>query len=234
MAAICFGFNVLPSVIKPDTILNITYHCTRIYQQIHDDVTKYKYFPRHRWLPITKASDSELWCSLWSAPWIKDWVNNHGAGDLRRHRVHHDVIVMFLLLSCSRGMPMTFQTSHMKKSNCRTLQSRHNERNGVSNHQHHDCLLKRSFRRRSKKTSKLCVTGLCEGNSPVTGELPAQRATNAENISIWWRPHDSVGLALGANPDVIKEWSIRGVNVVRLQLDLVKNACDVMFRLIDV
>ena len=31
-------------------------------------------------------------------------------------------------------------------------------------------------RRRSKKTSKLRVTGLCEGNSPVTGEFPAQRA----------------------------------------------------------
>ena len=39
----------------------------------------------------------------------------------------------------------------------------------------------------SKKTSKLCVTGLCEENSPVTGEFPAQRATNAENVSIWWR-----------------------------------------------
>ena len=45
-------------------------------------------------------------------------------------------------------------------------------------------------RRRSKKTSKLCVTGLCVGNSPVTGEFPAQRASNAENVSIWWRHHD--------------------------------------------
>ena len=34
------------------------------------------------------------------------------------------------------------------------------------------------------ETSKLRVTGLCEGNSPVTGELPAQRASNAENVSI--------------------------------------------------
>ena len=58
-----------------------------------------------------------------------------------------------------------------------TLQWRHNEREGVSNHQPHDCLLKRLFRRRSKKTSKLCVTGLCEENSPETGEFPAQRAS---------------------------------------------------------
>ena len=44
-------------------------------------------------------------------------------------------------------------------------------------------------RRRSKKTSKLRVTGLCEGNSTVTGEFPSQRASNAENVSIWWRHH---------------------------------------------
>ena len=30
------------------------------------------------------------------------------------------------------------------------------------------------------------------GNSPITGEFPAQRASNAENVSIWWRHHDSV------------------------------------------
>ena len=40
---------------------------------------------------------------------------------------------------------------------------------GVSNHQPHDCLLNRSFTHRSKKTSKLRVTGLCAGNSPLTG-----------------------------------------------------------------
>ena len=60
---------------------------------------------------------------------------------------------------------------------------------GVSNHQPHDCLLNRLFTRRSKKTSKLCVTGLCEGNSPMTGEFPTQWASNAENVSIWWRLH---------------------------------------------
>ena len=29
----------------------------------------------------------------------------------------------------------------------------------------------------------------CEGNSPVTGEFPAQRDSNVENVSIWWRHH---------------------------------------------
>ena len=53
-----------------------------------------------------------------------------------------------------------------------------------------DCLLNRLFRRRSKKTSKLRVTGLCAGNPPVTGEFPSQMASYAENVSIWWRHHD--------------------------------------------
>ena len=72
-----------------------------------------------------------------------------------------------------------------------TLRWRHNWRDSVSNHQPLDCLLNRLFGCRSKKASKLRVTGLCAGNSPVTGEFPAQMASNAKNISIWWRHHDA-------------------------------------------
>ena len=71
-----------------------------------------------------------------------------------------------------------------------TLQWRHNGCDSLSNHQPHGCLLNRLFRRRSKETSKLRVTGLCEGNSPGTGEFPAQMASYAENVSIWWRHHE--------------------------------------------
>ena len=49
---------------------------------------------------------------------------------------------------------------------------RHNGRDSVSNHQPHVCLFNSSFRRRSKKTSKLRVTGLCVGNSPVPVNSP--------------------------------------------------------------
>ena len=87
-----------------------------------------------------------------------------------------------------------FQSQFTYRNNNRvTLQWRHNERGCVSNHQHHDCLLLSIlFRRRSMKSSKICITGLCEGNSLVTGEFPAQRASDAENVSIWWRHHDRV------------------------------------------
>ena len=79
-----------------------------------------------------------------------------------------------------------------------TLLWRHHGRDGVSKHQPHDCLLNRSFRRRSKKTSKLRVTGICVGNTPVTTEFPAQMASNAENVSIWWRHHIYEILAIHA------------------------------------
>ena len=84
-----------------------------------------------------------------------------------------------------------------------TLRWRHNGCDGVSNHQPHDCLLNSLFGRRSMKTAKFRVTGLCAGNSPGTGEYPAQMASNAENVSIWWRHHGaspSEGTGLTANP----------------------------------
>ena len=55
---------------------------------------------------------------------------------------------------------------------CITSQWRHNDHDSVSNHQPHGCLLKRLYMRWSKKTSKLCVTGLCEGNSPGSVNSP--------------------------------------------------------------
>ena len=67
------------------------------------------------------------------------------------------------------------------------LQGRHYERDGDSYHQRLDCLLNCLFRHRSKKTSKLRVTGLCEGNPRFTGGFLSQSASNAENVSIWWR-----------------------------------------------
>ena len=66
----------------------------------HHDVIKWKHFPCcwpfvrgihcHRWIPIRKASDAELWYFLWT----NIWVHNQDAGDLRRHRAHYDVTVM--------------------------------------------------------------------------------------------------------------------------------------------
>ena len=87
------------------------------------------------------------------------------------------------------GNVVIFMPPISSKWRHKPLQWRHNGRDNVSNHQPRDCFLNRLFRRRSKKTSELRVTGLCAGNSPETGEFPAQMASNAENVSIWWRHH---------------------------------------------
>ena len=92
------------------------------------------------------------------------------------------------------------------------LQWRHNGHGSVSNHQPHDCLPSLLYRRRSKKALKLRVTGICAGNSPGTGKFPAQRASYAENFSIWRRHHGrrTLGISPGDTPVIldISLWEI--------------------------
>ena len=68
------------------------------------------------------------------------------------------------------------------------LQWRHNERDGVSNHLTivYSTVYLGANQRKHKK---IRITGLCAGNSPMTGEFLTQKASNAENVSIWWRYH---------------------------------------------
>ena len=70
------------------------------------------------------------------------------------------------------------------------LQWHHDEHNGVLNHRRVNCLLNRFFRCRSKKISKLRVTGLCEGNSAVTGGFPHKGPVTRKMFhlmtSLWW------------------------------------------------
>ena len=76
------------------------------------------------------------------------------------------------------------------------LQWRHDERDGVSTHQSHGCFLNRLIRRRKHQSS--ASLAFVDGNSPVTGEFPAHRASNAEMV-----PFDDVIMILisGKNPD---------------------------------
>ena len=54
-----------------------------------------------------------------------------------------------------------------------------------------------------KKTSKLRVTSLCAGNLPRTGEFPDQMASNAENVSIWWRHHELINSSIHEHSSVV-------------------------------
>ena len=91
---------------------------------------------------------------------------------------------------CSCNMCLNNRHRAFERHAGLTLRWRHHGRDSVSNHQPYDCFLNRFFRRRCKKTSKLRITGLCAGISPGTGEFPTQMASNAENVSIWWRHHE--------------------------------------------
>ena len=137
--------------------------------------------------------------------WINGWGNNDEAGYLRCHQTHLHVDVMIFLFGVGVGdktleLELVVQHKDIVSNNADhpliipsgvPLQWRHNECDGISNHQHHECLLNPLFRHRSKKISKLHVTGLCEGNSLVTCEFPAQRASKAEKVSILWCHHCS-------------------------------------------
>ena len=91
----------------------------------------------------------------------------------------------------------------------------HNGRNGVWNHQPSDCLLNRLFRGKSKKISQPRVTGLCTGNSPGASEFHAQMASNAENVSIWWRHHGRQQYWRGHTLEDVMTWKhfLRGIHL---------------------
>ena len=70
----------------------------------YDDVIKWKHFPRywhfvwgiHR-SPVNSPNKGQwrralMFSLIWA--WVNGWVNNHAAGDFRRHRVHYDITVM--------------------------------------------------------------------------------------------------------------------------------------------
>ena len=141
----------------------------------------YPYLPTGFWLTFLYFSSESLGpCGMWRRDREVDMVERHCRPQLesRSHLLSEETARMYR----GRG----------KWLNGKPLRWRHNGCAGVSNYQPHDCLLNCLFRRRSKKTSKLRVTGLCEGNLPVAGEFPAQTASYAENVCIWRRHHEYV------------------------------------------
>ena len=94
-----------------------------------------------------------LWISRWTI--ASDFIQN------MYHKVWFDKKFIFV-----RQVILNFCWKHVchiefAAESSSALRWRHNGRDSVSNHQPHDCLLNRLFKRRSKKTSKLRVTGLC-------------------------------------------------------------------------
>ena len=153
--------------------------------------------------------------------WINDWVNNLEAGDLRRHVAHYDVTVMFnskedIMLKVSyngvdvagaivistmhENMMMMMMKITRLPVTIITLYAWVTE-HVPSSDTHRaicNCLLNRLFRHRSKKTSKLPVTGLCDGKSLVTGEFPHKGPVTRKML-----PFDDVMMACGLNAIIL-------------------------------
>ena len=111
------------------------------------------------------------------------------------------------------------------------LQWRHNGHDGVSNHQPRHCLCSRIFRRKSKKNQSSALLSLCAWNSPAIGEFPAQMASNAENVYIWWRHRAQSmswlaihGLPVGHGPPLSYYWLRR----IRMSLPSTKRSFNYM------
>ena len=121
--------------------------------------------------------------------WQRKWVSFCNF----RFTYHHTIVFAAKPLNNKQPsiLEICYNTVYHPQNADNTLQWRHNEHDGIWNHLPHDCLLNRLFKHRSKKTLKLGVTGLCEGNSPVAGEFPAQMASNTELVSIWWCHHEA-------------------------------------------
>ena len=84
------------------------------------------------------------------------------------------------------AMPQTELISVTKRDNC-CFTATPNDRRDIWNYRSTECLFNSLFRLTTKKHQRSASLSLCQGNPPVTGGFPAQRDSNAENISIWWR-----------------------------------------------
>ena len=100
------------------------------------------------------------------------WKDSRVSGDSRGRWGSCDVTVMNLHPASIGRTSISKTYGIYPRQYAHALQWRHNERDDVSNHWRLECVLNRLFRRRSKKTSKLRVTGFCEGNPLVAGGSP--------------------------------------------------------------
>ena len=144
----------------------------------HDDVIKWKHFPRywplvreiHRSLVNSPHKGQWRWALIFSLifAWTNSWANNGNAGDLTPSRKlwrHCNGVLTIVLSTVATGHACAHCDCSLCLSFWTSLQRRHNERDGFSNYRRLDCLLNRLFKCRQKKTSKLRVTGLS-----VTGD----------------------------------------------------------------
>ena len=130
-----------------------------------------------------------------SGPWLMRWDNDCPKFGEVTLKVMGELNIIILICGTNSRIWLVWkircdiETQKVFFIRCRKfirpLHWRHNDHDGVSNHQPHGCLLNRLFRRRSKKTSKLLVTGLCVGNSPGPVNSPHKGPVTRQMIPFY-------------------------------------------------
>ena len=178
MTCCLFGTKPLPPVLA-----SMVYHLKMQWSLLHDDIIKWKYFPRywsfvrgiHR-SPVNSLHKGQrrgaLMFSLISA-WINGWQNKRETGDLRRHHhAHYDVIVMSLSSGIYASVNWNIIVSgndllsfwYQAITSCIGI-------NGVSSQ---DAVKFTPWWHHQMETFSTLLA-LCAGNSAATGEFPPQR-----------------------------------------------------------
>ena len=81
-----------------------------------------------------------------------------------------------------------------------SLHWRHNERHGVSNHRHIDCLRNRFVQAHTQGNINTPRHWHLWGKSTDDRWIPITRASVAENVFIWWRHHDDISVSALTSP----------------------------------
>ena len=179
----------------------------------------------HRWTPLTKGQQRRalMFSLVYMYIGTNGWTNSGVAGvwDAMTSLWHSTWRIILARPVCSlrKSFSLLFQHDQMTIHcmcqeacwcHCQSFLSlhwRHNDHDGVSNHQPFGCFLNRLFRRRSKKTSKLRVTGLCEKNSPGPVNSPHKGPVTRKMFpfddvimsGVFWNRHSSLPLARMTN-----------------------------------
>ena len=128
---------------------------------------------------------------------LYEWAHYCTHTSCNNQPLFHDTDRLSLHITMGAGFTISVMrdlfevTGHKTLVTISALQWHYDEHGGVSNHQPHHRLLNRLFRRKSRKTSKLRVTGFCAGNSPVASGFTAQRPVTRKIF-----PPDDVVIAL--------------------------------------
>ena len=126
-----------------------------------------------------------------NTPHISPWRASYGVSfvNILEKFDRYNGTALYVSISYSRGGRIGLRQPDNKQS----LQWHYNDSDIVSNHQPHDCLLNRLFKAQIRENIKALR------HWPLCGEftggrwIPRRKASNAENVSIWWRHHGAAG-----------------------------------------